>query len=123
MFSYQDRLSAALRARGADEDLARSAVRELAPFDEREMVSEFGEPEEYAARVAPQARRKPRVGLILLGLLVAVVIAIGLPVMATAEVPGAGAVAPFAPVLALFALAAGVIAEFFRYLTGGRGPQ
>jgi hypothetical protein len=123
MFDYQDRLSAALRARGADEDLVRSTVRELEPFDERELVSEFGEPEEYAARLAPEPRRKPRVGLILLGLLVAVVLAIGLPVMAAAEVPGAGAVAPFAPVLALLALAAGVIAEFFRYLAGGRGPQ
>ncbi|QCU77189.1 hypothetical protein E7744_02370 [Citricoccus sp. SGAir0253] len=120
MFDYTDRLSAALRARGADEALVRSAVRAVEPLEERDRVSAFGDPEDYAARLAPEPRRRPRVGLILLGLVLAVVLAIGLPVMAAAGVPATAALAPLSPVLALLALGAGVLAEFLRYLAAGR---
>ena len=120
MFDYQNRFIAALRSRGADEDLIRSAVQELTPFPEDSLVSEFGEPEAYAAELVPTRSRKPRVGLIMAGLVLAVVIAIGLPVMSEAGLPGVQRVAPFTPALALGALAAGIMAEFFRHLASGR---
>ena len=122
MFEYRDRLTAALRSRGADDESIRAALHGLARYPERDLARALGEPEDYAIELAPHRRRKPQVGLIMAGLVLAAALAIGLPVLAEAGVLGATPVIVLAPVLALGALALGVLAEFARYTAGGRSP-
>lgn len=119
MLDYQTRLVAALRSLGADEELIRGAVADIAEFDEDDLVAEFGEPEVYADQLLPNQRGKGQYGLILSGIVLAVVIWIGSGVLAAAGVGFAEGIGGYSSIIALAVMFVGVLAEFFRYLRRG----
>ena len=119
---YGTRLSAALRARGASDDVVRGALASLHefPLDEDGLIREFGEPEQYAQDLIPDAKPRARFAFILTGLVLGVVAWIGLRAARDADVAALDPLSSFGALVGLLFIALGVLAEFLRYLAEGR---
>lgn len=118
MISYQTSLKAALRARGASEDLVASAMESIGwpaenqSLEEYEaLVREFGEPGTYAAQLMPENRGKPRLPFMLTAMVLAVIALFAMPI----EQYGW-----WKPLIVLGLLVAGILIEFVRYTQTGK---
>jgi hypothetical protein len=113
--TYRRRLTVALRARGAQEELITDILREADSLrlDDDSLEREFGTPEAYAVALVPEARRKKRVGPILMGGVVAAMTWIALAVVDEAMSWGLrDSLGPFLLFPALVLLALGVAGQF-----------
>ncbi len=122
MIDYETRLVAALRSYGADDrvvDEARATLQDFSTDDEM-LVRELGEPEAYAQSLMPHGRPRQKVTFIVAGLVLAILAWMALK---WADESGQGRLDGLGPAQYLLPpviLAAGIFAEFWRYLRQGR---
>lgn len=122
MLDYGTRLKAALRSYGASEEIIQGAILDLKAHgtDYDQLVEEFGEPEEYAEALMPNAKARSRSGFILAGAVLAVLIWLVLRLAKEREWMTFEPYWNFSLLLSLGALILGIGAEFLRYLRSGK---
>lgn len=121
MIGYENRMVAALRSRGAGEDVvtdARNSLRDLRQGHES-LVAELGEPEAYAAALVPDPTPQRKIAFIVMAMVVSVVVLLSFRWAAESGVEPFASAGYLGPLVALGCLATGLLADFRRYLRTG----
>ena len=122
MVNYETRLVAELRARNADEHViadARASLKDF-PASEAALLSEFGEPEQYAQALTPGSNPKRGYALALVGLFLTLIAWAALKWAGETDWEPIASWGPLAPLLSLVFIPLGVIAEGWRHQRRGR---
>ncbi|MFC0421552.1 hypothetical protein ACT3UD_17435 [Glutamicibacter sp. 287] len=122
MLDYETRLKAALRSLGASPEVVQDALLSLQSYGSKEdqLVEEFGEPEEYANALMPDAKVRSKAGFIISGVVLAVLIWLVLRLAKEAEWMAFEPYWNFSLLFSLGAVVLGIGIEFIRYLRSGK---
>ena len=124
MSMYRHRLRAALKSLDISAEEVRRTENSLAPdLSDDALEARFGSPETYAHLMFPDAQNKPRYGFLLLGAVTGPLIWLSLLLMADLAVQPGVMLRPYAALIGLSVMVIGLVVEFGRYISLGRGTD
>lgn len=122
MLQYENRLVAELRSRNASEQVvadARASLKDF-PLDHAVLVSEFGEPEDYARSLTPGSTPKKRYAFAVAGMILTIIAWMALKLARDRGWEPVASWGPLAPLLSLIFMPLGIMAEGLRHQRLGR---